>query len=239
MDLKIKDVAELLNVSQTTIRRWVIENKIPSYRIRDQYRFSREEIQRWVVGKHQGEEELTAPFNTEASDEGTQRLPIGGSKQFSFYRALHRGCVLPSVEGEDKAAVIRSAIAQVADPLGVDAEGIVSLLLDRERMQSTALNNGIAVPHTRDFLLNRNYDVVVIAYPTTPIPFDAFDGQPVHTLFFLFASDDKRHLHLLAKIAHLASQPEAMSLLHSRPSKEDLLEFIKNWEASILLPLER
>jgi PTS system nitrogen regulatory IIA component len=235
MDLKIKDVAELLNVSQTTIRRWLAENKIPAYRIREQYRFSREEIQRWVVNKGQ-EDDLTPAFDTSDGEmEKNARVAVGGSRQFSLYRALHKGCVLPIVAGQRKEEVICSAMEQVSDLLGLDAEGITSLLLDREQLQSTALNCGIAVPHTRDFLLNRNYDIIVVAYPEEPIPFDALDGKPVHTLFFLFASDDKRHLHLLAKIAHLASQPAFLKLLQQRPSKEELLNLIREWESNILL----
>lgn len=232
MDLKIKDVAELLNVSQTTIRRWLAENKIPAYRIRDQYRFSREEIQRWVVGQGQEEETL---FGEGVHDEALVRTSAGGSKQFSFYRALHKGAVLNNVTGGNKEEVIRAAMVRTADLLALDAEGITSLLLDRERLQSTALNRGIAVPHTRDFLLHRSYDLIVVAYPETPVIYDALDGLPVHTLFFLFASDDKRHLHLLAKIAHLASLPSALAFLQKRPHKEELLAFIKDWESTILL----
>lgn len=49
MDLKIKDVAELLSVSETTIRRWLIGGKIPAYRLNHQYRFSRIEIENWMM----------------------------------------------------------------------------------------------------------------------------------------------------------------------------------------------
>mgnify|MGYP003330610149 CR=1 FL=1 len=48
MDLKIKDVAELLNVSETTIRRWLVGGQIPAYRLNHQYRFSRLEIENWM-----------------------------------------------------------------------------------------------------------------------------------------------------------------------------------------------
>ena len=98
-------------------------------------------------------------------------------------------------------------MSKIAGPLGLDAGVIGDLLLDREALQPTALSNGIAIPHTRDFLLNAHYDVVTIAFLKNPIDYGALDGKPVHTLFFLFATDDKKHLHLLAKIAHLSSQP--------------------------------
>jgi len=49
MDLKMKDVAELLQVSEKTIYRWIGENKIPAYRINHQYRFNLAEINEWVL----------------------------------------------------------------------------------------------------------------------------------------------------------------------------------------------
>jgi PTS system nitrogen regulatory IIA component len=97
----------------------------------------------------------------------------------------------------------------------------------------TALSNGIAVPHTRDFLLQESFDVVAVAFPKTPIEFGALDGRPVHTLFFLFACDDKRHLHLLAKLAHLSSKEENLRYLLTHPAKADLLEYVKNWESTL------
>ena len=54
MDLKIKDVAKLLSVSETTIRRWLAEGKIPAYRLHRQYRFSRMEIEDWVMHQKLG-----------------------------------------------------------------------------------------------------------------------------------------------------------------------------------------
>jgi len=63
--------------------------------------------------------------------------------------------------------------------------------------------------------------------------YGALDGRPVHTLFFLFSSSDKRHLHLLSKIAHLSSQKDALEFLLTRPTKESLLSYIKRWETAI------
>lgn len=229
MDLKIKDVAELLNVSETTIRRWLVDSKtadrLPAYLINHQYRFNREEVERWVMRRKQPSEQ----------QEEIESYGIGrsGSLQFSLYRALHKGNVVNDVPGSTKSAIIHASMRSVADSLGLDADGLTDLLLDRERLQSTALGNGIAIPHTRDFLLNRGYDIVIAAFPEQPVEFESLDGQPVHTLLFLFASDDKRHLHLLSKIAYLASRPSAVEMLRSRPSKENLLEYIREWESSI------
>jgi PTS system nitrogen regulatory IIA component len=241
MDLKIKDLADLLNVSESTIRRWISDGKIPTYRINqllDDYSFSRTEIQNWVIS-HSHKLDKTdgvSPFmrRKEAEPLSTSRSPTtGGSKQFSLFRSLHKGEVLHHLKGQTKEEIIRTTMRKVAKLLHVDAEVMTDLLLDRENLMPTALNNGIAVPHTRDSLLNAHHDIVVVVFLDEPLEYGALDGQPVHTLFFLFACEDKRHLHLLAKIAHLSSQPHVREFFQTQPSKEQLLSFIKEWESQI------
>lgn len=239
MDLKIKDVAELLNVSETTIRRWLVDGKIPAYRLNHQYRFSRIEIENWVMSCKLKQEAGFSPFAGEQIypplDEPIEQeaLQRGGMQQFSLYRAIHKGEVLANIKGSTKEEVIRSAAHVIAPGLGLDADVVAELLLDREELMPTALNNGIAVPHTRDFLLQDPFDIIVVVFPEDPIEYGALDGKPVHTLFFLFSSSDKRHLHLLAKLAHLSSHESALEYLRSKPGKEELLEYIRDWESHI------
>lgn len=229
MDLKVKDVADLLNVSEKTIHRWLKEGNIPCYQINQQILFNRDEIEGWLLNQK----------IPDASPERSAKTiwdnhPIkGGVKQFGLFRALHKGDVVANVPGNTKEEVIRHTMERMSEHLNLDADVISDLLLDREKLQSTALNHGIGIPHTRDFLLNAHYDVVTVAYPEKPIPYGALDGKPVHTLFFLFACDDKRHLHLLAKIAHLVSQPATLDFLQTKPNKEELLNYIKTFESTI------
>jgi PTS system nitrogen regulatory IIA component len=224
MDLEIQDVAELLNTSEGTISDWLADGKIPAYKIKDEYRFSRLEIEDWVIN-----------HNLVNKDAEGQRS-AGGNQQYCLYRAVHIGGVLNAVPGKTKEEVISNATELLAAPLKFDAAIMKDLLLDRERLMPTALNNGIGIPHTREVLLNTHQDIVAIVFPDEPIEYGALDGKPVHCLFFLFASEDKRHLQLLAKIAHLSNQIEARKFLHSQPNKKELLHYIKEWEAKIPSP---
>ncbi|MGH7890533.1 MAG: PTS sugar transporter subunit IIA, partial [Thermodesulfobacteriota bacterium] len=213
MDLKIKDVAELLNVSETTIRRWLKDGKIPAYQLNHQYRFSRGEIEDWMMrcklnlgkdGFSPFEEKQIYPVPQDP-DPSAQR---GGTQQFSLYRAMHKGGVLVDIPAKNKTQLIKTVMQMAAPRLGLDPDLMTELLLDREALMSTALNSGIAVPHPRDILLELpGSDALITVFPQKPIDYDALDGQPVHTLFFLFSSSDKTHLHLLSKLAHLTSQP--------------------------------
>jgi PTS system nitrogen regulatory IIA component len=231
MDLKINDVAELLNVSENTIRRWLSEGKLPAYHINQQPHFSRTEIEEWLI--HQRQEKGLGGLEDQKNEKQLPPNSTLGTKQFSLYRAIHKGAVLANVPGNTKSEVIRATMKSLASDLNVDAEGLSDLLLEREKLQATALNNGIGIPHTRDFLLSDHHDVVAVIYPAKPLDYGALDHLPVHTLFFLFACDDKRHLNLLAKIAHLSSQPKTLEFLKTKPSKEVLLSYIKDWESTL------
>lgn len=230
MDLKIKDVANLLNVSETTIRRWVSEKKIPCYTMNQSHCFDRGEIESWLMSQKGLESKSESGHAKSDSAENNLR---GGIKQFSLFRAIHKGIVLHDVPGKTKDDVIRTAVKAIAKHLHLDAEVLTSVLLERENLMPTALNNGIGIPHARDFLLNDHCDVVAIVYPKEAIDYGALDGKPVHTLFFLLACDDKRHLHILAKIAHFAHQSQTLKLLEGKPTKEKLLDAIKKWESAI------
>jgi len=239
MDLKIKDVAELLNISETTIRRWLLDGKIPAYKLNRQYRFSRIEIENWMMKQklslegeqkelHKSEPEKQIYPKTE--EPGVRH---GGMQQFALYRAINRGGVYTDVPGDTKEEVIRAAMGPIAETLRLDADVLSELLLDREQLAPTALNNGIAIPHARECLQKVPFDLLAIVFPKKPIEYGALDGQPVDTLFFLFATGDKIHLHLLGKIAHLSSDQKALAHLRTHPAKAPLLEYVREWEGKL------
>ncbi|MFA6502546.1 MAG: helix-turn-helix domain-containing protein, partial [Parachlamydiales bacterium] len=131
MDLKIKDVAELLNVSETTIRRWLADGKIPAYRLNHQFRFSRTEIENWVLScKMQKDNDGFNPFIEEKtnlidikSEKATSILSKKiGTQAYSLYRAIYKGSVINNVSGSTKEEVIRSSVNIISKNLSLDAD---------------------------------------------------------------------------------------------------------------------
>ena len=222
MDLEIKEVAELLRVAEDTLIEWVKEGKIPAYTISDRYRFNRSEIEDWVMQqKRQHTEKPTRANHTQ------------GQLTFNLFRALNKGDVFTDIEGESKLAVIKETVRRLSPRLKLDPEVLTDIIMQREELMPTAIGGGFAIPHARDFLLQGQNDIVACVFLKNPIDYGALDGQPVHTLFFLLASDDKRHLSLLAKIAHLVSSKDMQPVLQSAPEKEKLLQAIQQWEATL------
>ena len=226
MDLELQEVAGLLNVPENVLLKWVSDGKVPSYNINGSYRFNRQEIETWVmtekVSKDVGVDEL----------EGLK--PSSGSLRYNLFRALNNGDVFTDIEADNKQSLIRQTMQRLAPTLRLDADVLYELFMDRENLVSTAVGNGFAIPHARDFLMTGHRDAVAVVFLNKPIAYGALDGQPVHTLFFLLASDDKRHLALLSKIAHLASTPALLKQLAKKPQKAELLEVIKEWETQLL-----
>ena len=213
MDLKISDLAQLLNVSQTTIRRWLNDGKLPAYKLNRHYRFSKIEIENW----DHGAEAVTVSHTARSQRHTSPLFPTSKQKHLLLVTSTLL-CCAPSIEediyqmqGHTKDEVIQLSMREIAYTLRVDPDVITELLLDRENLMSTALNNGVAVPHSRECLQHIPFDLIAITLLDTPIDYGALDGKPVDLLFFLFASSDKAHLYLLSKIAHLCSNEEVLS----------------------------
>jgi len=217
MQLRIRDVAALLSVSEITIRRWLLDGKIPSYKFGHQYRFDRSEIESWMIGR-----------KMPAQEEGL----VLKDNLLSLYNAMDLGGILYNIPGKTKNEVFENVSSYISKIIKLNKNVIVELLQEREMLQPTAMTNGFAIPHARKFLIKDCKDLVITVFPEQAIEYDAPDGKPVHTLFFLFANEDKGHLSLLSKIARLCNQPEMLSLVRSQPNKRHLLEYIKSWEAN-------
>jgi PTS system nitrogen regulatory IIA component len=224
MDLEIQDVSELLELSLEEVEKLALGGKLPAYRLGENrpYRFSKMEIEEWMMKNG-----VAFKFKDEKS--GEEKTP--GFSHFSLFRALTKGAVLTDLKASTKEGIIRETMERMAEKLELDADVLVDLLLDRESLMPTALGHGVGVPHARDFLLEKQHDLIILALPKEPIDYGALDGELVHSLFFLFACQDKRHLHLLAKLAHFTSQPENIAFLEARPERTQLLEHVKAWES--------
>lgn len=107
---------------------------------------------------------------------------------------------------------------------GIDANALLLSLQARERLGSTGLGSGIAIPHCR----LKNLDAVsgTLITLAEPIDFDAIDGAPVDILFVLLAPENamQQHLSALAALAELFNQPAFRQQLRSADSAERLYE---------------
>lgn len=226
MKLSVKDAANLLKVSEDLLYRWVKAGVLPAYRINEEYRFNRSELLEWATSRQMD-------ISGDVFGDGRPAK----TAQSSLADALEAGDVLYSVEGDDKAAVLRGIIDVLTLPEEVDREFLYQVLLAREALGSTGIGGGIAIPHVRNpVILHLEKPAVTVCFLKRPIDFQAIDGQPVHTLFLLITPTIRAHLHLLSRLGFVLRDKEVKAALGRQAPREELLELLARAEAALVPP---
>jgi len=111
--------------------------------------------------------------------------------------------VIPQLRVSSKKQVLQELARRAAPAVGIAERSIYDALSDRERVGSTGIGGGVAVPHCRLPGLARLHGM--FARLERPVPFDAIDGQPIDLLFLLLAPAEAgaEHLKALARAARL------------------------------------
>src|SRR3982074_2441966 len=111
--------------------------------------------------------------------------------------------VVPALKVNSKKQAIQELAARAAGLTGQSERDILEILQQRERLGSTGIGNGIAIPHGKLPKLERLFGL--FARLDRPIDFEALDGQPVDLIFLLLAPEPAGadHLKALARIARL------------------------------------
>lgn len=129
-----------------------------------------------------------------------------------------------NIAGGSKKRVLELASEMIAHSLQeVSADTLFSGLINRERLGSTGIGEGVAIPHCR--LDNIQQAIGALIHLQTPVDFDAIDRQPVDLLFFLLVPEDacEQHLETLGQLAQAFSQPAIREQLRQAGSDAGLL----------------
>lgn len=130
--------------------------------------------------------------------------------------------IVPELRATTKQGVLEELAALLADATGTDAAKLLAVLRERERLNSTAIGEGIAIPHGR--LPGLRGVVAGFARSTPGVDFDSVDKQPARLFFVLVAPDDAAAMHLkaLARISRLLKDKDFRARLLELPTREEL-----------------
>ena len=117
------------------------------------------------------------------------------------------------------------------DQSSISATDIFDCLLSRERLGSTGVGFGVAIPHGR--LKDSNHTTAALIQLNHGIDFDAVDNQPVDLLFALVVPDKatEEHLKILALLAAMFKEDELRAQLREAKSPEDIMQLIREWQS--------
>jgi nitrogen PTS system EIIA component len=130
--------------------------------------------------------------------------------------------VLPQLKGNDKPSVLRELASHLCSKYrDLEINDLVAVLEERERLGSTAIGDGIAIPHGK--LRGVTNILGIFGRHPSGVDFDSLDGKPTHLFFLLVAPEDSSSLHLkaLARVSRLLKdQPFRERLLNASDAAE-------------------
>jgi PTS system nitrogen regulatory IIA component len=123
--------------------------------------------------------------------------------------------IIPSLKANSKKQVLQAIAEKAASMTGVAEKDIFDTLLKREKLGSTGVGGGIAIPHGKLAKLDRIFGL--FARLPKPIDFEALDETPVDLIFLLLAPENAGadHLKALARIARLFREPGVVQKLRA------------------------
>jgi nitrogen PTS system EIIA component len=128
--------------------------------------------------------------------------------------------VMAALKVNGKKQVLQELAARAAELTGQNERTIFEILTQREKLGSTGIGNGIAIPHGKLPKLERLFGM--FARLDRPIDFEALDGQPVDLVFLLLAPEPAGadHLKALARVARLMRTPDTAKMLRDSRDAE-------------------
>jgi PTS system nitrogen regulatory IIA component len=137
--------------------------------------------------------------------------------------ALKESCVIADLKGITKNEVLAEMASSLKKAGFVsNVEETVGVILDRERLGSTGIGDGIAIPHGKMKGISR----ILCAFGRSEqgVDFDAVDGKPVHILFLLLAPEESAGLHIqmLSRISRILRDPSFRKHLAEQAEEKDL-----------------
>ena len=226
MQLTVRDVGRFLNVADATITRWIKKRGLPAQHVGGQYRFNRAELLEWATA-NQIKVSVELFDHLENED---QAVP-------SLAEALEAGGIWYQLQDTNKECALRSLVQALPLPDGIDRELLLHLYLAREASASTAIGDGIALPHVRNpIVLHVTRPMISLCFLERPIDFGALDGKPVQILFSLISPTMRSHLQMLARLSYALHDAKFKEVVMRQGQREEILQEVRRVEAALAAP---
>jgi len=223
MQISVKELAAMLNVTERTVYRWIKEQTVPFYKVHDQYRFNRVDILDWTTANKIN---VSHRIMNDSADDKMLDL--------NLTEAIKKGGIHYRIEGKDKKALLNAVINLLNLPDDVKKETLLEAIFVREDLGSTGFGDGIAIPHSRyPVVTHIPSPVVSVCFLDKPVDYGSIDGKPVSCLFTLISPTVRSHLAMLSRIAHVLKDTGVKNALVAQKNKDFILTKIEKAEQAI------
>ena len=223
MQRKLTKIAHGLDLPLSTLNRWIRQGRIPVQKSGDCGSFDKAVLDKWAL-RH----DLCFAPDRDKTGPRIDRQPE------TLSSAICSGRVFRDITGHNIESVLSAATRVVPGLSEPTRRTLYDRLLERERLTSTGIGKGVAIPHPRTPIIRETEKAVITTcFLDHPVEFDAVDDKPVFILFVLLSPSVKVHLHLLSRLAFCVRDDAFVDFLRTVPPTEDLLMKIAEFENSL------
>jgi PTS system nitrogen regulatory IIA component len=145
---------------------------------------------------------------------------------------LAESSIVADLQASDKTEVLECLVEAVASTHpDIDTQDILDVLLEREKLGSTGIGDGIAIPHGK----SANVAQIISGFGLSKdgIDFDSLDGKPANLFFLLVAPEDSVgvHLKMLARISRMLKNSDFQEKLLQANSQQEIYQIISDEDA--------
>lgn len=229
MELSFKDVVDIFAVSEETVDIWIEKRRMPCIKANEQYRFNYIELLDWAIEN-----------NISLTSRILNLKDPASHNKLILYPAINTGNIYYDISGSTREEVLRSIVEILPLSQKLNRKSLWQMLIAREKMMSTAIGNGIAIPHVRNpVVLQMEHPSVTLCFLKEPVDFKALDGKLISILFILFSPSVKKHLAILSRLAFCLQNELLQKFLQERAPREQILAEIKVLELKIISTLNK
>lgn len=222
MELTVNDIVKIFAVPERTVNDWIEKKNMPFTKTNEQVRFNYIALLDWALEK---KIKLT-PEVLALGDREKNRSSV-------LYQAIKTGHIYYDVPGDNPEEVLKAVVDVLPLPQKLNKESLLQMLIAREKMMTTAIGNGIAIPHVRNpVVLSIDLPSVTLCFLKNPVDFKALDCKPVFVVFTILSPSVKEHLAILSHLAFCLQNTRLQKYLHARASSEQILAEIRVIEST-------
>jgi len=213
-----REVASYLKLSEAAVLKLAAKGCLPAVDINGDWRFKKSTLDRFLV------EQAMSSQTTELSVEASHAQP----RDFPLASCLREDSITLRLAGESRDAVLRALVALVPAASEQMRQTLFDALKARENLCSTAVGDGVAIPHSRNAMVGLvSKPVIAFGRHTKGIDFGALDDKPTHLFFLLCAPNVRMHLQLLAKLSRVLNQKLVRDALMKAGKPVEVLRVIR------------
>jgi PTS system nitrogen regulatory IIA component len=146
---------------------------------------------------------------------------------------LHKEAIISDLQAIDKQGVLEELVMPLAGIAGVNQDYLVRVLMERERLGSTGIGEGVGIPHGK--LKDLSSLVLGFGLSRQGVDFESMDGQPTHIFFLLVTPENSTglHLKLLARISRILKSELFRQKLMAAANSDEIYSIIQEEEEEL------